>query len=291
MAVTGDGSPRPVKGRMTFGVSSRKRRLSKARSSISGDSWDQTSLPLSLRQPAFIKGSKTPTATTARHSQKMRLSRPAIEPGSSRVILAFNQSSEQVRPFDAFVDAPSPFAKQRRQEKKEMKESKEERELLARTHGYPRPRTTINNIDSTTTTNKQDFDNTFNSIPLPRHTSSSLPPYIFPDSFLHHHPYYPSHNSFMSGTQLTQPSNMNSNRMLQTTEGYLDARTRSANLQHTRPEWTTWDFVDLFLSGLPPRIRTVDLWKNFRKEGEVDLIDIFVTRSGQKDNKARMRFR
>jgi len=84
---------------------------------------------------------------------------------------------------------------------------------------------------------------------------------------------------------------MEANGIMPTVEGYLDAQTRSANLQHTKPEWTTWDFVDLFLTNLPQDIKTVDIWKNFRKEGEIALIDIFVTRSGQKDNKARLRFR
>lgn len=73
--------------------------------------------------------------------------------------------------------------------------------------------------------------------------------------------------------------------------GYLDPRTRANNLAHTRPEWTTWDFVDLFVSNLPPEIRTVDLWDNFKKEGNIDSIDIFVTKAGQKDNKARVTFK
>jgi hypothetical protein len=256
MAVSSDGSPKPIKGRMSYGTSGRKRRSSKARSSISGGSWDQSSLPLSLRQTSFNNAARIPTAAKFRHSQKMRLARPSILPGSSRVILALNQSSEQVRPFDAFVDIPSPFAKQK---------------IVAKSPEYP---------NATTTATEQNVDTTFTN------TKSTSTP-----KFNHTSPPPSPHHSLSQESDLTPDDDMDSNRAPHRIEGYLDARTRSVNLQHTRPEWTTWDFVDLFLSNLPPGIRTVDLWNNFKKEGEVDSIDIFVTRDGRKDNKARLRFR
>lgn len=249
MAVDSDGSPKPVKVRMAYGSSTRKRRSSKARSSISGTSWDQNSLPLSLRQASFNSTARRPTAAQARHNQKVRLNRPCFEPRISRVMLARDQGAEQLRPFDAFVDVPSPFAKGK---------------TLAKDHGYPDHQK-----------DEKSFTNTSNSILQPNHTSPPpSPPY-----------------TFKSPTDTMPDANVNSNTRSQRVEGYLDARTRATNVQHTRPEWMTWDFVDLFLTDLPPQIRTVDLWNNFKKEGEVDLIDVFVTRGGQKDTKARLRFR
>jgi hypothetical protein len=257
MAVSSDGSSKQIKGRMSYGTSGRKRRSSIARSSISGGSWDQGSLPLSLRQASFNNATRVPSAAKFRHSQKMRLARPTILPGRSRANLALNQCSEQVRPFDAFVDIPSPFAKQK---------------IVAKSHGYHNP--------TASTTDRQNVDTSFTDT-----RPTSIPD--FNRTFPPPSPY----RNLSNECDLIPDNDMNPDRASQRTEGYLDARTRSANLQHTRPEWTTWDFVDLFLSNLPPRIRTVDIWNNFKKEGEVDLIDIFVTRGGQKDNKGRLRFR
>lgn len=244
MGVNNDGSPKPVKGRMTYGASSRRRRSSKASSSISGGSWVQSSLPLSLRGASFNKATRTSTAGKVRHHQNVRLGRPEIQSGPTRGLLAFNQNSKQERPFDAFVDVPSPFAKQN---------------VVAKKHGYPNP--------------DQDINTAF--------TDTSTPPF----------PPLPSHHNSMNKIQFIPHTNRDSDRMSQSVEGYLDAATRAANLQHTRPEWTTWDFVDFFLTNLPQGVKTVDLWRNFKREGEIDLIDIFVTRGGQKDTKARLRFR
>lgn len=251
MAVLSDSSPKAAKGRMKCGSSSQKRRSSKARSSISGGSWDQGSFPFSLRQASFNTATRRPNAAKSRQNQKMRASSPALRPGSARVVLALNQSSEQVRPFDAFVDVPSPFAKQKIDAKTKDSSDSHHRGLTVELTYAPTP------------------------VPAPNLTPSSLSP---------------RHN-LVNEAHFISDHNMYSHRTPQRIEGYLDTRTRAANLQHTRPEWMTWDFVDLFLSNLPPGIRTVDLWNNFKKEGEVDTIDIFVTRDGQKDNKARLRFR
>ena len=258
MAVNDAGSPKPVKGRTKYGATSKKRRSSKARSSISGGSWDQSSLPLSLRQASFNTATRAPSAATGGHDPKVRLSRPPVQHGASRVLLAFSQSSEQGRPFDAFVNAPSPFAKQR---------------ATAKTKAYAK---SDGKVDTKLTTTSNSRNQSYHTSP------SSTPPPSPPPS--------PSHDS-VNEIDFTPDTNMYSNRTPPRVEGYLDARTRAANLQHTRPEWTTWDFVDLFLTSLPPGTRTVDLWNNFKEEGEVDTIDIFVTRGGQKDTKARLRFR
>ncbi len=253
MAVNSDGSPKPMKGRTKYGATSRKRRSSKARSSISGGSWDQISLPLSLRQASYSNGVRTTPATESRHPQSRRLTRPFIRGGDPRVLLSFNQSSEQGRPFDAFVDVPSPFAKQKVNP-------------IAKRHKY-------RDIDHHSL--DRNFTSNPNSKTQPFHIS---PPPSSPD-------YFDNEIHFIPDT------NMKFDHVSQKAPGYIDSRTRAMNLQHTRPEWTTWDFVDLFLNNLPPGIKTVDLWNNFKVEGQVDLIDIFVTRSGQKDSKARLRFR
>ena len=254
MAISNESSPKPVRGRMAYGSASRRRRSSKARSSISGASWDQSSLPLSLRGTSFNTTTRIPTAAKVREHQKIRLNRPPLRPGSSRVILALNQSSEQVRPFDAFVNVPSPFAKQKE---------------VAKDQGYPTPEPDLDTP----------FTNTVKTLPGFHYTSTPPPPPPPPAAAEH---------TFVNDTDATPDTTMYSNRRV---EGYLDASTRAVNLQHTKPEWTTWDFLDLFLNNLPPGIKTVDLWRNFKREGEVDLIDIFVTRGGQKDTKARLRFR
>jgi hypothetical protein len=255
MAAHSDGSPKPMKGRTKYGTTSRKHRSSQARSSISGGSWDQNSLPLSTRQASYSNNFGTPTSTTLQHNQKQKLARPHNRGGDPRVILAFNQNSEQGRPFDAFVDVPSPFAKQKRNP-------------AAKRHYHPDP--DHHDVDF-------DFTDNLKSTSQPFDASTSPPPSP------HHH--LVDEFNFMTDT------NMNSNHPSQRASGYIDPRTRALNLQHTRPEWMTWDFVDLFLSNLPPGIRTVDIWNNFKQEGQVDFIDIFVTRSGQKDTKARLRFR
>lgn len=250
MAISNEGSPKQLRGRMTYGSTSRRRRSSRAMSSISGASWHQSPLPLSLRGTSFNTTTRIPTAAKLRDHQKVRLKRPHLAPRNSRVILAHNQSSEQVRPFDAFVNVPSPFAKQKE---------------VAKDQGYP----STPELDIETP-----FTNTLKKLLSFHYTSTPPSP--------------PPEHTFVNDTDFTQDTTMYSKRR---PEGYLDAKTRAVNLQHTRPEWTTWDFLDLFLSKLPPGIRTVDLWRNFKREGEVDLIDIFVTRGGQKDTKARLRFR
>ncbi|KAF7512284.1 hypothetical protein GJ744_001852 [Endocarpon pusillum] len=252
MAISNEGGPKQVRGRMAYGSTSRRRRLSKARSSTSGASWDQSLLPLSLRGTSFNTTTRIPTAAKVRDHQKVRMNRPHLPPGSSRVILALNPSSEQVRPFDAFVNVPSPFAKQKE---------------VAKDQGQPStPELDIETPFTTTT-------KTLKTLPSFHYTST---------------PRSPPEHTFVHETDLTPDTTMYSNRRA---EGYLDAKTRAVNLQHTKPEWTTWDFLDLFISNLPSGIKTVDLWRNFKREGEVDLIDIFVTRGGQKDTKARLRFR
>jgi hypothetical protein len=256
MGVNTDGSPKQTRGRMAYGTTSKQHRSSKARSSISGGSWEQSPLlvPLSLRQASFNTPTKTAAAAKVRHAQKMKLSRPPGHLGSTRLILAPNQGSEQARPFDAFVDVPSPFAK---------------RKVVAKSQSSSEQNHTI----------QPKFTNT--SIPV-----STPQPHPHPTSPLPC-PYPSSGNE----TGFSTDAKMDPYRMRAGFGGHLDARTRADNLLHTRPEWTTWDFVDLFLCNLPPAIRTVDLWNNFSKEGKVDLIDIFVTRGGQKDNKATVRFR
>jgi hypothetical protein len=257
MAVTSDGSPGPVKGRMKYGTGSRKRRSSKARSSISGGSWDRPPFPLPLRQASYDNGTSVPTTAKVRHNQKSRLTQPSVQVGSPRVILALGQNSEQVRRFGAFVNIPSPFAKKNL--------------TVAKNHDCPDP-----------DNQEADFfftNDTSNSIPKP-YQYSSIPP-----------PPPPPQTTFANEIHSVPDQAMNSYGFDQGIMGFLDAQTRAANLHHTRPEWMTWDFVDLFVTNLPPGIRTVDLWKNFMKEGDVDFIDIFVTRSGQKDTKARLRFR
>lgn len=257
MAVNSDGSPKPMKGRARYGATSRKRRSSKARSSISGGSWDQISLPLSLRQASYSNTDRTTPATEPRHPQNRRLARPFIRGGDPRVLLSFNQNSEQGRPFDAFVDVPSPFAKQKVNP-------------IAKRHKHR----DVDHYDL-----GHNFTRSFNPSAQPLHLSPHSPPPA------------PSQHYFDNEIHFIPDTNMKFNRTSQDGPGHIDARTRAINLQHTRPEWTTWDFVDLFLNTLPQGIRTVDLWNNFKKEGEVDFVDIFVTRSGQKDTKARLRFR
>jgi hypothetical protein len=149
---------------------------------------------------------------------------------------------------------------------------------------------------------------TFFTPPPPPHRTtrntplSPCPPFYPPVHPPVHPPIYPSlhpalhqphgfHYDSMHPITSFPGSNMDPNGISQRVEGYLDPQTRATNLQHTRPEWTTWDFVDLYLANLPRGIKTVDIWKNFRKEGEVALIDIFVTKSGQKDTKGKLRFR
>jgi hypothetical protein len=308
MAIDIDGSPKAVNGRMTYGPASRRRRSSKARSSISGGSWDHRTLPLSLRGPSSNTPIRTPTAAAAaatttttttvpnfRQNQKRNLHRPPIQPGSARVLLALNQNSEQLRPFDAFVDVPSPFAKKKHVEKQHVPPAANSKQNVHLNSTKPsgtraRAAETIPLHRTTQTTH-----------PLSSPPPSSPPPYPSPHPPLYpplrpspHPSLHPPHNFYHHSVNPIDSSpdgNMEANGVSPTAQGYLDAQTRAANLQHTKPEWTTWDFVDLYLSNLPQGIKTVDIWKNFKKEGEIALIDIFVTRSGQKDNKARLRFR
>ncbi len=272
MAISTEGSPKSVRGRMTYGSTGRRRRSSKARSSISGGSWDQSSLPLSLRGTSFKTTTRTPNAANIRHHRRVRLNRPTLPPGSSQVILARNQSSEQVQPFDAFVNVPSPFAKQKE---------------IAKHHSYYPATTTTTNTTTTTRHPNIDttFTDTFKTFPRSHHTSTPHPPH---PPLLHCSSAASPEHTFVHAIKLVPDPIMYSNKGI---EGYLDPTTRAANLQHTKPEWTTWDFLDVYLYRLPPGIKTVDLWRNFKKEGEVDMIDIFVTRGGQKDTQARLRFR
>jgi hypothetical protein len=260
MAVTSDGSPKPVRGRIKYGSSTRKRRSSIDRSSISGASWERTPLPLSLRQPAYPKSTKPNLSATVRSVRKARLQRTPIQPGASRVIVAPNQGVEQVRAFDAFVDAPSPFAKHK---------------SVAKDHDYHPD--LHSDLHAESVHPGATFTNS--SIPIPSQPYHTIPP---PPFHSHHL------NNFQP---LTPSSAMPFNMTAHSSPGYLDARTRAINVALTRPEWTTWDFVDLFITNLPPGVRTVDLWNTFRVEGEVNFIDIFVTRGGEKDTKARLRFR
>ena len=251
MAISNEGSSRSVKGRTIRSASSRRRRSSNARSSVSG-SWEQGPSALYLHQASFKNTTRTPSAATVRHHEKVRLRRTPVQARDARGILAPNRGSEQLRPFDAFVDVPSPFA-----------DSKQN--TVAKKLSYPAPHHPIDTV----------FTDTSDPYPQFRHTPS-LPS---------------SYHSAANEIGLIPGTNTRSSRMSQAVEGHLDARTRAANLQHTRPEWTTWDFVDLYLSNLPPDARTVDLWENLKKEGEIDFIDIFVTRGGEKDTNARLRFR
>lgn len=252
MVVHSDASLTPVKGRMKYSSHSRKRRSSKARSSISGGLWDQSSSP-PLHQALFPNSPRTPPVVQDRHGQKVRFKRPPMQAGCPQWILAIDQGTQQRRPFDTFVDVPSPFAK-------------------------PKPKSCAKSHEC----HSPDKHNVSNIL-----TDSSSNP----TSPHYHSSPHSKHQSFPNQLHLTSGATMDPDRTWQSIPGYLDQSTRTANLQHTRAEWTTWDFVDLFITHLPPGIRTVDLWKNFKKEGEVDVIDIFVTRGGQKDTKSRLRFR
>lgn len=249
-----DGSPKPIHCRMQHGILSNTRSSSKAGSCISAESWDQSSLPPSLHQASFPTPTKPSTAAKVQYNAEVSPGRPYLQAGasSSWMILPIDPSSKQVRPFDAFVDAPSPFAKPK---------------AVAKSHDYPHPNEQQTDTILTDTSNS--------TRRRPRHTSPSPAPRL----------------NLANDIDPTPDTDMDPNASLRGSVGYLDARTRATNLQHTRAEWTTWDFVDLFVTNLPPGIRTVDLWNNFKREGEVDLIDIFVTRSGQKDTKGRLRFR
>lgn len=222
---------------------------SKAKSPICAESWDQSSPSFSLGQASFPSATMTSTTAKFRQDSKVSIGQPHIQTEAScpQTFSTIDPSSENVRPFDAFVDVPSPFAKLK---------------IVAKSHDYP-------HLDQT-----QKLDTTI-AIPHLNHTSLSSP----------------SPNNLAIDVDLAPDTELESDTTMQGRVGYLDARTRAVNLQHIKPEWTTWDFVDLYLSKLPPGIKTVDLWNNFKKEGEVDLVEIFVTRGGQKDTRGKVRFR
>ncbi|KAI9793587.1 MAG: hypothetical protein M1833_000732 [Piccolia ochrophora] len=55
--------------------------------------------------------------------------------------------------------------------------------------------------------------------------------------------------------------------------------------------WENWHEVAIKLRGLQPNITTLELWRTFSKEGEVNRIEIFEGRSGRRDGAARIWFR
>ena len=56
-------------------------------------------------------------------------------------------------------------------------------------------------------------------------------------------------------------------------------------------EWGTWDSLKLWIKDLPPNVTTLELWTNFKKLGNIESIDIFVSKAGLKDKKANLTLR
>jgi hypothetical protein len=55
--------------------------------------------------------------------------------------------------------------------------------------------------------------------------------------------------------------------------------------------WKTWDGLTVKLRGLPRSTTTLDLWRAFQAEGNVEAIEIFEDKQGRLDGTAKVRFR
>jgi hypothetical protein len=56
------------------------------------------------------------------------------------------------------------------------------------------------------------------------------------------------------------------------------------------PVWASWVEVPVKLFGLPLDMTTLSLWERFSKEGKVETIEIFESRTGQRNGGAKIRF-
>lgn len=58
------------------------------------------------------------------------------------------------------------------------------------------------------------------------------------------------------------------------------------------PEWSTWDFVDMFVSGIPSTIDTTQpLWDAFSRQGTISSLELLRDRRGEHTGNAKLRFK
>jgi hypothetical protein len=190
------------------------------------------------------------------------------------------------RPFDAFVDVPSPFAKSRPAAKKRREPSVNPHDEKSELEGRHLPFIDASHPPSLSSLPDPSFSHSnplLHSLPVSPTSppKSSSRPALSP----HSPPVSPNSNSKVADSMRFDLNRMPPN------SGDLDPSTRATNLEHTRPEWTTWDFVDVIVSNFPRDVKTVDLWNNFKKEGELSSVEIFSDTRGEKTTKGKLRFR
>ncbi|EEP75602.1 conserved hypothetical protein [Uncinocarpus reesii 1704] len=55
--------------------------------------------------------------------------------------------------------------------------------------------------------------------------------------------------------------------------------------------WTTWDSLNVFISGLPKDINTFTIWRSFKSYGTIEFVEIFENAKGAREGRGKIRFR
>lgn len=56
-------------------------------------------------------------------------------------------------------------------------------------------------------------------------------------------------------------------------------------------EWTTWESLSVFISGIPENVDTFTIWNTFQAYGTIDYIELFENVRGTRDGRGKIRFK